>query len=141
MLAGIFAATMSTADSQLLVCSAAITQDIFPQWATRYWAAKIATVGATVLALVVALNADDGVFSLVLGAWGILGAAFGPLVIVRAFGQRPTSRLSISMLIGGAATVVAWRAAPFASLTYELLPGMLVPLGIFFAAKFASGRG
>ena len=140
MLAGIFAATMSTADSQLLVCSAAVTQDILPSLSKRHGYAKIATLGATLLALVVALMAQDGVFALVLGAWGILGASLGPLVLVKAWGQRVGQKLSLVMLLSGALTVVAWRASPYHSLTYELLPGMLVPLLLFLIARIRFAR-
>lgn len=135
MLAGIFAATMSTADSQLLVCSAAITQDILPHLSEHYWYAKIGTLGATLLALAVALTAQDGVFSLVLGAWGILGASLGPLVLVRAYGQNPGQKLSLIMLVSGPLAVMAWRASPYSSITYELLPGMIVPLSLFFVTR------
>lgn len=148
MLAGIFAATMSTADSQLLVCSAAITQDILPNLADRHGCAKLATLGATLLSLIVALVAEDGVFSLVLGAWGILGASLGPLVLVKAWGQPVGKKLSLVMLLSGAATVVIWRASPYHALTYELLPGMMVPLLLFavgrspfFRAHLQGGQG
>ena len=43
-LAGIFAATMSTADSQILACSAAVTQDVAPRWSEDVKASKLATL-------------------------------------------------------------------------------------------------
>jgi sodium/proline symporter len=64
MLAGLFAATTSTADSQILCCLAAVTQDAFPRWSQSYNASKAATLGVATLALVIALTATSGVFSL-----------------------------------------------------------------------------
>ena len=62
-LAGLFSATMSTADSQILVYSGAITQDINPIWKESYIASKVATLAVTGLALSVALFSGQGVFS------------------------------------------------------------------------------
>ena len=134
MLAGIFAATMSTADSQLLVCSAAVTQDVFPRWSRSYWAGKVATLSVALVALGVALTAKKGVFALVLGAWSILGATLGPLVLLRCLGHQPGSKLSLLMMLSGLATVIAWRFTPWSGAVYEILPGMLVPLAMYALA-------
>ncbi|MDX1696076.1 MAG: sodium/proline symporter, partial [Ketobacteraceae bacterium] len=76
-LAGLFAATVSTADSQIIVCSGAITQDVNPKWRESYLASKLATMTVTAMALFVALYAPEGVFALVLIAWSALGASLG----------------------------------------------------------------
>src|SRR6056297_2921319 len=74
-LAGLFAATVSTADSQIIVCSGALTQDVRPEWKESYLASKIGTFSVTGLALAIALFAPEGVFGLVLIAWSALGRA------------------------------------------------------------------
>lgn len=123
-LAGLFAATISTADSQLLACSAAITQDLAPRWKDDYRAGKLATLAVGALALVLALNADEGVFSLVLMAWSALGASLGPLLVLRLAG-RPVSRpTALFMMSAGVVTVFGWRALELSGAIYELLPGM-----------------
>jgi len=123
-LAGLFAATISTADSQLLACSAAITQDLAPRWKDDYRAGKLATLAVGALALVLALNADEGVFSLVLMAWSALGASLGPLLVLRLAG-RPVSRpTALFMMSAGVVTVFGWRALDLSGAIYELLPGM-----------------
>ena len=81
-LAGLFSATMSTADSQILVYSGAITQDINPIWKESYIASKVATLAVTGLALSVALFSGQGVLSLVLIAWSALGAGLGPPLLL-----------------------------------------------------------
>ena len=123
-LAGLFAATISTADSQLLACSAAITQDLAPRWKDDYRAGKLATLSVGALALVLALNADEGVFSLVLMAWSALCASRGPLLVLRLAG-RPVSRpTALFMMSAGVVTVFGWRALDLSGAIYELLPGM-----------------
>ncbi len=134
LLAGVFAATMSTADSQILSCSAAITQDIAPKLRTSYAASKIATLAVAALALTIALTAPQSVFSLVLGAWSALGASLGPLLIVRLLGwPLPTPR-AIVMMASGIATVFLWGRSSYAGDIFELLPGMAVPVLVYAAA-------
>lgn len=124
-LAGLFSATMSTADSQILVCSGAITQDINPAWKNSYIASKLATLVVTALALSIALFAGQGVFALVLIAWSALGAGFGPALLLRLLGI-PLSSLTIAlMMTAGVATVVAWNVIGYDGDVFKLLPGML----------------
>jgi sodium/proline symporter len=130
-LAGIFAATMSTADSQLLACSAAITQDVMPRWSGSYLASKLATLAVAGLALAIALWASQGVFDLVLVAWSVLGAGIGPLVVLRAFGRSPPEPLALAMMASGVVTVLLWGATDLASDVFKLLPGMLVPFCVW----------
>lgn len=139
MLAGLFSATMSTADSQILACSAAVTQDVAPRWRRSTRASKLATLGVTALALAIALSASEGVFALVLGAWSILGASLGPVLLLRVTGRRLPTWLALAMMLAGAATVRAWAGGPWAGDVYALLPGLAVPLGLYLGWR-AMGR-
>lgn len=123
-LAGLFAATISTADSQLLACSAAITQDLAPRWKDDYRAGKLATLSVGALALGLALIADEGVFSLVLMAWSALGASLGPLLVLRLAGRPVARATALFMMSAGVVTVFGWRALDLSGAIYELLPGM-----------------
>jgi sodium/proline symporter len=138
MLAGVFAATMSTADSQILACSAAVTQDLFPQYKGSTRVAKAATLAVALLALLLALSAKQGVFDLVLMAWGILGSTLGPLVILRVLGQVPPGWVAGLMMASGAATVVLFR--PLSGAVYEVMPGMIVPLVVYVIVRPLSVR-
>lgn len=124
MLAGVFAATMSTADSQILSCSAAITEDLFPSLEGRYAANKLATAGVTLLALAIALLTDQGVLVLVLYAWAGLAVTLGPVVAARALGAPLTGPVAIAMMVAGLATMFGWRALGLDAAMYEILPGM-----------------
>jgi hypothetical protein len=79
------------------------------------------------------------VFSLVLGAWSALGAAFGPLLVVRLFRGAVPTWLALAMMATGLVTVYAWTAAGLSGAVFELLPGMLAPL-LLYAGVRGLGR-
>lgn len=141
MLAGLFSATMSTADSQILSCSAAITQDMFPRWEKSYIAAKFATLAVAVLALVIALTATSGVFSLVLVAWSALAASLGPVLVIRLAGKPLPSGVALAMMASGLVTVFAWGHTGWDDLVFKALPGLLVPFVVYFVARGLSVGG
>jgi sodium/proline symporter len=101
ILAALFAATMSTADSQVLASSASITQDIATKHKDSYVASKIATVCVALLAMVIAFFGPDSVFELVTIAWGLMATCFAPLMVARVLGWTlSTNRYLISAGLG-----------------------------------------
>ncbi len=131
ILAGIFSATMSTADSLILSCSANITHDLLPQRAERTLWLKLATVGTTAVALTLALSGSQNVFSLVLFAWSALASAFAPLLFVLAFGGRPSEGLATAMMLAGVAVAIGWRLLGWHDAVYEGMPGILSGLVVY----------
>ncbi len=134
VLAGIFAATMSTADSLILSCSSAITHDLLPHKVEKTLLLKLATIGITAVALGLALMNNQSVFNMVIMAWSGLASAFAPLLIVLALGAKPGERLSIVAVFVGFATALLWRMADLSSSVYEGLPGILAGLLVFTVA-------
>ncbi|MGE0045840.1 MAG: sodium/proline symporter [Hyphomonadaceae bacterium] len=132
ILAGIFAATMSTADSLVLSCSAAITHDLTPTRMTRPWMMKAATGAVTLLALAFALSESRSVFSLVILAWSTLACAFAPILILFALGRRLAEWQAVVLMLLGVAIAFAWRALGWEGQVYEGLPGIAAPLFIGF---------
>jgi sodium/proline symporter len=138
VLAGLFAATVSTADSQIIVCSGAINQDIQPKWRESYLASKIGTFSVTALALVIALYAPEGVFGLVLIAWSAMGASLGPLLLLRVFKRDPPSPVAITMMAAGLLAVIVWHVSGFDDDVFKALPGFVavaVVYGVWLAGK------
>ena len=131
VLAGIFAATMSTADSLILSCSASITHDLLPHRIERPWLLKGATALVTMLALGWALSNRQTVFNLVIMAWSGLASAFAPLLLVLAFGGRPSQRTAILMMFTGIATALLWRWLGWQDAVYEGMPGILAGLAVY----------
>ena len=141
MLAGVFAATISTADSQVLSCSAAITQDLFPRLRRSYTAVKLATLLVTAAAMSFALVSihrpalGGSVFKLVVFAWSALAAGLGPLLIVRALGARINAAAALAMMTAGIAAVLVWRfALHWQGYVYDALPGMLAGTVVYLVA-------
>lgn len=118
VLAGIFAATMSTADSLILSCAGSLAENV-AHLPHNVWVAKISTLMVTGLALWLALSSNDSVFDLVISSWAVLAACFGPLLTVLALGQRPTQALAVAMMVTGVAGVYAWTQFDYLSAYYE----------------------
>ena len=135
MLAGLFAATMSTADSLVLSCTASVSRDLFPDHKAGYWQTKMITVVVVAVALSIALWGYSSVFQLVLVAWGLLAAAFAPLLLVYAMGQKPNEMQAISMMFAGIMTLLLWRWFDLSGVVYEILPAMLAGLCVFAIFK------
>ena len=131
ILAGIFAATMSTADSLVLSCSASFTHDLAPERLETPLILKTATAVSILIALGLALSGNQSVFSLVILAWSTLAAAFAPLLTLYALRRRVTEPVAIMMLVVGVSVALFWRfGLGWHDSIYEGLPGILVPLVI-----------
>lgn len=131
ILAGIFAATMSTADSVVLSCSAAITHDLTPQRLEHPLLLKGATAAVTIGALLIALSGNQSVFTLVILAWSTLAVAFAPLLTLYCLNRRVSEPAAIGLMVGGIAIALVWRyGLQWQGGIYEGLPGILIPLVI-----------
>lgn len=128
ILAGIFAATMSTADSLVLSCSAAITHDILPHKIEKTWLLKLATILITGVALLLALSNNQSVFSMVIMAWSGLASAFAPLLLSLCWGKRPSQAVSIVTVLVGFSVALIWRLLGLQEMVYEGLPGIIAGL-------------
>jgi sodium/proline symporter len=119
-LAGIFvsgaiAAMMSTADSQLLVISSSIIEDLFHRTFGRdlgevsmLRSSRIITIAVGVMAFVIALTSDKLIFSMVSYAWAGLGSSFGPLILLMLTWKKVTWQGVIAGLVTGFASTVTW---------------------------------
>ncbi len=133
LLAGVLGAIMSTADSQLLVASSALTEDFYRALFNReasdthlLWIGRATVVVVAVVAYVLALSGGT-VLDLVAYAWAGFGAAFGPVIIASLFWRKMNWVGALAGMSSGAAVVVLWRQLdPFALGLYELLPGFVV---------------
>ncbi|HSV87408.1 MAG TPA: sodium/proline symporter [Bacteroidales bacterium] len=136
LLGGVFAAILSTADSQLLVVASTFACDLYEKVMKpkasfsekeRLTISRIVVVLAGIIALVLAYFAQELVFWLVLFAWGGLGAAFGPSLILALFWKKTTKYGVFAGMVTGAVAVIAWRLwlrEPTG--VYELIPAFLL---------------
>lgn len=151
LLAAILAAIMSTADSQLLVSSSALAEDLYkdllrPRARDRELVAvgRGAVVLIALVALALAMDPDSRVLELVAYAWAGFGAAFGPVVILSLYWPRMNRVGAIAGILTGGLTVLLWRDALSGGLfeLYELVPGFLASaLAILFASLLSKAPG
>ena len=137
VLAGILAATMSTADSQLLAASSSVSQDIVKEKLcpnmsekTTMIIARLTLIGISIIGMFLASDPDSSVFDIVSFAWAGFGAAFGPVVLFALFWKRTTKWGALAGMISGGAMVFIWKfgIAKLGGLfaIYELLPAFIV---------------
>ena len=150
LLSAIIAASMSTADSQLLVASSSFTSDIYKPIIRRnkatdkelLWVGRIVVLVVTVVALLISLSGLKGtnpwasnIMAMVENAWGLFGAAFGPVVILSLFWKRFNYAGAVAGIVAGAAADIAWLILFTSTVTdavvyntgvYEIIPGFVV---------------
>ncbi len=133
-LAAILAAIMSTADSQLLVCTSVITEDLYRTFFKRDAAEKelvlvgrISVLVISLIAMGMALSGAKGVMELVSYAWAGFGAAFGPVLILSLYWKRMSGFGAIAGMIAGGITVMIWKSLEGGIFDlYELIPGFFI---------------
>ncbi len=136
IIGGIFAAILSTADSQLLVVASTFVRDIYEKIikkdmpipeAKRLSLSRWVVVLSGILALIMAYFAQDLIFWLVLFAWGGLGAAFGSALIFTLYWKKTTTAGVLAGMITGTLVVIIWKlylVEPTG--LYELVPGFIL---------------
>ena len=135
ILAGIFAATMSTADSQILACTASITNDLSLNKNNNYLINKLATLIITVFVVTIAINDNKNVFNLVLMSWSTLACCFSPLLIINSLKQKVSEISSLMMMIIPLITLIVWRHYELNTYIYEVAPGIISGILTFFVFK------
>ncbi|MBG6242716.1 MAG: sodium/proline symporter PutP [Candidatus Symbiopectobacterium sp. Dall1.0] len=141
LLSAILAAVMSTLSCQLLVCSSAITEDLYRPFfrpgATQrelVWVGRIMVLLIVIISIVLAANPENRVLGLVSYAWAGFGAAFGPVILISLLWPRMTRNGALVGMLIGAATVIIWKQNAWLNL-YEIIPGFLfASLAIFIVS-------
>ncbi|MDD6667856.1 MAG: sodium/proline symporter [Lachnospiraceae bacterium] len=137
IIAGILASTMSTADSQLIAASSAVSENIVQgvfhvklSEKMAMFIARATLILVAGLAIVIAWNPNSSIFSIVSFAWAGFGAAFGPIVLLSLFWKRMNRQGAIAGMIAGGLMVFVWKylVRPLGGLfnLYELAPAFLV---------------
>ena len=151
ILAGILAATMSTADSQLLAASSSVSQDIVHDFLnirmsnrTSMIIARATVAGIALFALILAWNPNSSVFRVVSFAWAGFGAAFGPTMLIALFWRRSNKQGALAGMLVGGIMIFVWKfiIAPMGGVlaVYELLPAFLFGLAANVIVSLATGE-
>lgn len=149
LLAAIIAASMSTADSQLLVASSSFTSDLYQPLIRKnkaseketLWVGRIIVAAVTLVAFAIAASGigksgswAGNIMNMVENAWGLFGAAFGPVVILSLFWRRFNYAGALAGILTGAVVDIFWLFAFLGEKTawicdtgvYEIVPGFIL---------------
>ena len=146
ILSGILAATMSTADSQLLAASSSVSQNIIYEFFNVKMSqkklmhiARLSLLAIAVIGIVIAWNPDSSVFQIVSFAWAGFGASFGPIVLLALFWRRSNKYGALAGLLTGGVMVFVWKylVRPLGGVwdIYELLPAFAAAILINVAVS------
>lgn len=136
VMAGILAATISSSDSYLLIAASAFSKNIYQSLMRRnatdkqvLWVSRITLLVITIIAVIIALDENSVIFTIVSFAWAGFGATFGPLMLLSLFWKRINRAGAIAGMIGGGSMVFIWNLLirPLGGIwdIYELLPAFL----------------
>jgi sodium/proline symporter len=131
LISGALAAMMSTADSQLLVTTSSVSEDVYhaslhPEAEQRHlvFVSRIVTLIIGLFAIALS-QLPQSIFDKVLFAWGGLGAAFGPALVLTLWWKRTTRNGVLAGMCTGFLTVVIWDNIPWGGHLYSLVPGFI----------------
>lgn len=136
ILAGMFSTIASSADSQILACSSAISRDFWPKFSERMTAKlgvryqQLATAVTGVLAAVVTIYSSSTVFELVVFSVSVLSASVGAAMLIMIL-KRPTSARSLAAaMLAGVAAALLWRFVGYHEVLSDVVPGFIAALAV-----------
>ena len=154
LLSAILAASMSTADSQLLASSSAFASDFYkPLFRKKagdtemLWVGRGVVALISVIALLIAVNPNcAGIMALVECAWAAFGAAFGPAIILALYWKRFTYKGAVAGIVAGFLMDAFWyccfsgsveKLTIFNTGLYEIIPGFIFSLIVAIVVSLA----
>lgn len=151
ILAGILAATMSTADSQLLTAASSVSQNLLEEFLgikmskkASMLAARSTVVAIAIIGVALAWDPNSSVFRVVSFAWAGFGGAFGPVMLFALFWKRSNKWGALAGMVAGGVMVFVWKylIAPLGGVwaIYELLPAFLVGCAAIVAVSLATEK-
>ena len=134
LLSAILAASMSTADSQLLASASAAASDVYNPIIRKnkasdkemLWVGRFVVLAISIIALLIASNPNAGsIMDLVSNAWGVFGAAFGPVIMLSLFWKRLNFKGTVAGVLVGAIVDGLWLIFLAGTGIYEIIPGVI----------------
>ena len=151
IISGILAASMSSADSYMLIVSSSLANDIYRDVLRKdasdnnvMWVGRITMLLVTVFGVLIAISGSQSIFRVVSYAWAGLGASFGPLILFSLFWKRTTFPAAVAGMVTGGVMVLLWKnliaklGGVFA--VYELLPAFLISCLVIVIVSLATEK-
>lgn len=137
VMAGILAATISSSDSYLLIAASAFSKNIYQGILKKEASDKavlvvsrITLIVIAIIAMIIALDENSVIFTVVSFAWAGFGATFGPLMLFSLFWKRTTRAGAIAGMLAGGSMVFLWKLVlkPLGGVfgIYELFPAFVL---------------
>jgi len=146
LISGDIAAMMSTADSQLLVSTTVVTEDLFGDWARKrginlLFLGRVFTVIVGGVGFYLAWQSTELVFSMVSYAWSGLGASFGPVLIAVLWWKKVTRNGVVAGLLTGSLTTIIWaNIGDLRAMMTERLVSFVVALAVLVIVSLWENR-
>ncbi len=135
LISGATAAMMSTADSQLLVATSSLTEDVYVKFLGRTLPQrKLLQLNRLVMAVVaigafvLALFSTETVYNIVSYAWSGLGSSFGPVIVLMIYWKKITRQGAIAGLLTGSLATIIWAETPWQEILPERFSSFILAL-------------
>ena len=137
VMAGILAATISSSDSYLLIAASAVSKNIFQGILKKdasdkmvMRVSRIVLLVVTAIGVLIALDEDSVIFTIVSFAWAGFGATFGPVMLFSLFWKRLNRTGAVAGMLTGGGMVFVWKLLlkPLGGVfsIYELFPAFVI---------------
>jgi len=147
LLSAVLAASMSTADSQLLAAASSFASDVYKPIVRSnkasdnemLWVGRIVVMAISIISVFIAASPNSGsIMSLVANAWGVFGAAFGPAIMLSLFWKRFNYMGALVGIVVGAVIDIYWFTYLADLGIYEIIPGFFASLAAAVIATLCS---
>lgn len=147
LLSAVLAASMSTADSQLLAAASSFASDVYKPIIRddkasdkeMLWAGRFVVLAIAVLSVFLASSPKAGsIMALVSNAWGVFGAAFGPAILLSLFWKRFNFQGAVAGIVVGSIVDIGWMSYMSATGIYEIIPGFFAGLIAAVVTSYAT---
>lgn len=137
VVSGIFAASMSSSSSYLLVAGSSVAENIYRGVIKKdatdkqvLMVSRVTLLCVFMFGIIIASDANSSIFGVVSYAWAGLGASFGPLMLASLYWKRANKEGALAGMLVGALTVLLWHnfLKPLGGIwaIYELLPAFIL---------------
>lgn len=150
ILCAVLAASLSTMDSQILVCASVVSEDIYCRMtsqsltpAKKLLSSRLGVVGVSIVAFMLSMNKSVTIMETVSYSWAGLGSAFGPLVLTSLYSKRANRYGAITGIIVGGIVVMIWPHLNPVLMVYQIpamIPGFLSGMGSIFLVSTLTQR-
>lgn len=137
LISGGIAAMMSTADSQLLVATSSVSEDVYVKFLGKslpqhklLWFNRVSMAIIAIFAFIFAVISESTVYGIVAYAWSGLGSSFGPVIVLMLYWKKITRAGAVAGLLTGSLSTILWSFLP----TNAILPERFVSFLFAFAA-------